>query len=145
LIGRNEYRPDDKQVLAISSFTGNCGTAFQLKDDILGIEGNQDEIGKPVGSDIREGKKTVILHEALKNASEKERAIIRDTLGNKQASSDQVDAVAKLFRVLGGIARAERRASELVDKALNELPKIPHNRYRDLLESWAYHMVHRNR
>ena len=145
LIGRNEYCPDDKQVVAIKNFTSNCGTAFQLQDDILGIEGKEKDLGKPVGSDIKEGKKTVIVHEVLKNANDEQREVIMRTLGNKKASDDQIAAVTALFRKLNGIDRAKERAGDYIKKAKKELENIPDNRFSDLLDSWADRMIKRNR
>ena len=92
VIGSGRYVPIEKQdpsspaeeaILAVRSFTSNCGTAFQLQDDILGIVGNEADLGKPVGSDIREGKQTIIVHEALKKAS----ALAGDIIG--QAANEK--------------------------------------------------------
>ena len=67
---------EDSDVQAVMQFAGKCGTAFQLQDDILGIVGDKASLGKPVGSDIREGKKTVIVHESLRHASDSQRDTI---------------------------------------------------------------------
>jgi geranylgeranyl diphosphate synthase type I len=141
LIGRNEFCPDDKEVVSIQKFASNCGTAFQLIDDILGVVGT--DIGKPVGSDIREGKKTLIVHEAWKNANESQREKMRPILGNKNASKAQIKVVQDLFVDLGGIERTKARADHYLKEALEMLEHVPQNHYRDLLKLWAKHMIDR--
>ncbi|MFI6520304.1 polyprenyl synthetase family protein [Spirillospora sp. NPDC050679] len=56
---------DDEQVLRLGRFGGECGIAFQLADDIAGIRDGADRTGKPAGSDLRNGKKTIPIITAL--------------------------------------------------------------------------------
>ncbi|MFC9971121.1 polyprenyl synthetase family protein [Spirillospora sp. NPDC127200] len=56
---------DDHQVLQLGRFGGDCGIAFQLADDIAGIRDGTDRTGKPAGSDLRNGKKTIPIITAL--------------------------------------------------------------------------------
>lgn len=88
---------DDRGVKALADFAGNCGRAFQLQDDILGITGNEKSLGKPIGSDIKEGKKTVIVLHALTNADEAQRERILDILGKRTADDKEVNEVTRLF------------------------------------------------
>lgn len=143
LIGKNSVNFDDEQVVALKNFTANCGTAFQLHDDIIGIIGNEKELGKPVGSDIREGKKTVIVHEALKNASQSERHQILSVLGNKHASQNDISDVTQLFEKLGGIARTKALADHYTNMALPYLNAFPSSKYKELLILWADYMINR--
>ena len=83
MIGKGVADFEDPEVKAVKDFTGYCGIAFQLQDDILGVLGDEKLLGKPVGSDIREGKKTTILYDALRNANEDERRTILQILGTK--------------------------------------------------------------
>ena len=69
MVGLNTADPEHEWVDAISNFAGKCGIAFQLQDDILGIMGDEETLGKPVGSDIREGKRTTIVYHSFKNAN----------------------------------------------------------------------------
>ncbi|MBD3166928.1 hypothetical protein GF324_10035, partial [bacterium] len=57
-IALGRWDPEHEHVQALQEYAGRCGIAFQLQDDVLGIVGDADKLGKPVGSDIREGKRT---------------------------------------------------------------------------------------
>jgi len=143
LIGKNTYNFEDDEVQAITHFASKCGTAFQLQDDILGILGDEASLGKPIGSDIREGKKTVIVYEALKNANESQRETILATLGNRLATNDQVQAVTNLFCDLNGIGRTKELAEYYISEAIPYLDDISASLYKRLLLLWANYMLDR--
>jgi len=116
MIGKNTSNFDDTHVKAIKNFTGFCGTAFQLQDDIIGILGDEKETGKPVGSDIREGKKTVIIYEALKNANGFQKKEILSVLGQRDASVKRVREVTLLLQELGGVQRTQDLARMYIER-----------------------------
>lgn len=143
LIGKNSPDFADPDVQAIAAFASACGTAFQLQDDILGVVGDEDSLGKPVGSDIREGKKTVIVHESMKNANDSQRQTILAALGNRSATREKIQTVARLFRELGGIARTKALAERYIEQAIPHLDSISDTRYKRLLLLWARFMLDR--
>jgi geranylgeranyl diphosphate synthase type I len=143
MIGIDQPNNKHPYVEALSQFTSHCGMAFQLQDDILGILGNEKTLGKPVGSDIREGKRTVIVYHSLSAASRSERSLILKTLGNPKATPAQVKNVTKLFVKLGGIEHAAELAQKYVRKAINALEPMPETEYKQLLMQWADYMVNR--
>jgi geranylgeranyl diphosphate synthase type I len=142
-IGLDKARFDDPLVSALTRFAGKCGIAFQLQDDILGITGDERTLGKPVGSDIREGKKTVIVYEALTHGSESQRAEILAVLGKRDAAEAEVHRVSQLLRDLGGIVRTQDIAQRCLQEARSELAVVPGSEYKDLLLSWADFMLKR--
>jgi geranylgeranyl diphosphate synthase type I len=144
MIGLNLADPDHELAKGISTFTSKCGTAFQLQDDILGIVGDERRLGKPVGSDIREGKCTTIILVAYQNANDRQKRLITDVLGDESASSESVTEVTKLLVNLGGIEYTHNRAQHYIESALPELDKVPPSPYRDLLASWAEFMIERD-
>jgi geranylgeranyl diphosphate synthase type I len=143
LIGKNTINFEDEQIQSLKSFCSNCGIAFQLQDDILGILGNEKQLGKPVGSDIREGKKTVIVYESLKNANKTEKKEILSILGKKSASKEEIDKITSLFHQLGGIERTNDLAKMYIEKALPYLDVIDDSKYKELLIHWADFMINR--
>jgi geranylgeranyl diphosphate synthase type I len=129
--------PDD--IHRLGSFAWDAGISFQIVDDILGSTGDEVTIGKPVGSDLREGKKTMIIVYALNNASPSEKATILKVLGDEMASPADIDEANKVLMVTGAIEYAKEKAIEYVDKAIKNLEKYPDNQARnDLIELIEY-------
>lgn len=143
MLGLNTLDTQHPFVYAISSFTGKCGTAFQLQDDILGIVGDEEKLGKPIGSDIREGKRTIIISHAFKNASDKQKRKLSKIIGNQKANDDEINEVKNLLIELGSIDWTENLAEKYIRDSLKYLDIIPQSKYKELLLLWADYMVHR--
>lgn len=143
MIGLGTCDTNHKLVKSLSTFASKCGTAFQLQDDILGIVGDEELLGKPVGSDIKEGKRTTIVYYALKNASEKQKAKLLSTLGNERITEEEVRQATSLLRELGGIDQTRDLAISYVEDAMTYLDSIPSSKYKELLSIWAEYMIGR--
>jgi len=143
IIGLGKYEPENPYVQSLSEFALDCGTAFQLQDDILGVVGDSSVTGKPVGNDLREGKRTMILHTAWERANESQRILMAATVGNGDASAEEISVVRNLIQELGAIDHARDVAMKNVHRALPHLDKIPASKWRDLLASWAEFMIER--
>jgi geranylgeranyl diphosphate synthase, type I len=144
LIGRNALEREHPHVRALAEFAGDCGLAFQLQDDVLGVAGDERRLGKAVGSDIREGKKTVVALAALRNASEAQRGELLATLGNPRATPAEVERAHRLFQELGGVDRARSLACQVLERAVGALERVPESSHRDLLLDWAEFTVRRD-
>jgi geranylgeranyl diphosphate synthase type I len=114
-----------------------AGVAFQLIDDVLGLTADEKALGKPVGSDIREGKRTLIIVHALKHASEIQRKKILETLGNRSASLERIQEVVGLVGSLGSISYAEQKAKKFIEKSKRALATFPASEDREDLISLA--------
>ncbi len=143
MLGKNTPDTEDESVLCLGEFANLAGIAFQLKDDVLGIISDEKTLGKPIGSDIREGKKTVILQEAYKNADRTERALIEKTVGNSNAAEEDILAVKKIFVERGGIEFADSLANDYINKAINSLKKVKESEYTELLLLASHFMTAR--
>ena len=143
MIGKNTSNIKEPEIEAITKFTGKCGIAFQLQDDILGIVGDEKLLGKPVGSDIREGKKTTILLTALKNATPDQTKTILSTIGNKNATEKDINEVKELLIELKGVEYTNNLAENYIHNALPYLNKLPDSKYKELLREWANFMIDR--
>ncbi|MEA3229975.1 MAG: polyprenyl synthetase family protein, partial [archaeon] len=82
---------DTKVQNILTEYAMPLGQAFQLQDDILGLFGNEEQLGKPVGSDIREDKKTLLIIKALENARKDEKDMIRNALGNPDITEGTIE------------------------------------------------------
>lgn len=109
------------QVASLEAFARPLGIAFQLRDDLLGAFGDPKETGKPFGSDIRAGKRTMLAISALERASISEREIITSTLGKESASDSEVREVVRLYEASGAKAVVEERLEALVSAAIEKL------------------------
>ena len=142
-IALNDAAPNRPEAQAIARFGSLCGAAFQIQDDILGIVGDASQLGKPVGSDIREGKSTLLTLKALERADERGRGRILRALGDSAATADDIDAVSGLIRDLGVIDYAKGVSHRYVTEALPHLLTLPDNENRRLLALWAKYLIER--
>lgn len=143
MIGLDDVDGTRPEVGWIANFCGNCGTAFQLQDDILGVVGNAAQTGKPVGADLREGKKTLIAFQALRRANDTQRAQLARALGKPQASDDDVARATQVLHEVDAINYTQRLAEQLIDEAMANLRRLPESPYRDLLSQWAEYLIAR--
>jgi geranylgeranyl diphosphate synthase type I len=105
----------------LSDYGIPLGLAFQIQDDILGLFGSEEKTGKPVGSDVREGKKTLLILHALERAAPDQRALIQNALGNEQVTLEEVDALRAVVRETGSLEYSRRRVAELTGKAVQAI------------------------
>ncbi|MCH7541449.1 polyprenyl synthetase family protein [Patescibacteria group bacterium] len=101
----------------LSSYGLPMGKAFQIQDDILGTFSTEEVIGKPVDSDIREGKKTLLVVKAYEFGKPHERNMMDATIGNKVSSKEQIDCVRKIIRDSGALEYSQRLANKLIIQA----------------------------
>jgi len=103
---------------ALKSYAGELGQAFQIKDDLLDI-GVAGKKGREVGSDIKKGKKTLLVIYALKKANAQQKKNLLEALGNQKATSKQIKEIIKTFYELGSIRYCEKIAAQKIKKAIN--------------------------
>lgn len=130
---------DLNEVTKLGSYAEKAGIAFQIVDDILGVTADEETLGKPVGSDLREGKKTLILIHALDKASDAERSAIEKVLGVYNASQSEISVVEEALKNIGSIKYAKARAMEYADEAKKALTSFPESvSKKDLLNLVEY-------
>lgn len=130
-----------EEVGRLGNFAWNAGIAFQLVDDYLGATSDEETLGKPVGSDLREGKKTLIIIHALSHAYPEERKKIERVLGVEDASPFDLKAAGELLKSLGSIDYTLDCAKGYSEKAKKMLDLFPDSEAkRDLTELVDYFM-----
>lgn len=92
------------------------GIAFQMRDDTIGIFGDEELTGKPATADILSGKRTVLLTLALQAANSTQAATIRATVGNRTASEHDIEQVREIIRETGAYDRHEALITDRVDR-----------------------------
>ena len=119
----------------------NLGISFQIADDILGLVGDPKITGKPLGSDLREGKRTIILLHAMQSLDETYKMKVNAVLGNRNVSEEQILEVIDILKQAGSIDYAREKAKIFAEKAidyLNNLPNNDHRKYLEMLARFAY-------
>lgn len=124
-----------EMVKGLGDFAWNAGLAFQLVDDYLGVTADEETLGKPVGSDIREGKKTLLIIHSLNNASPEEKKSIERVLGENDAPQSEVKAVFDLLHDLGSLSYTLEKGKYFAGKATSMIDIFPDSEpKRDLLD-----------
>ncbi len=139
---------DQARIRALGNYGTKIGAAFQVVDDLLDYQGDQDATGKKVGNDFIEGKLTLPLLHALLRASPAERERLADLITGDRT---QPEAYARLYRCvekLGGFSSARSTAEDLVEEAVTELELFSGSDDREshgLLIGLARFILERNR
>lgn len=92
---------EDEQIGLLDRIGELLGVVFQLKDDELGLFGNEERLGKPIGSDLREGKKTPFFLRLIARAGAAEQERLNKLLGSEQLSAGDVEYVRSLMESYG--------------------------------------------
>ncbi len=116
----------------------NIGMAFQIIDDILDYTGNERELKKPVGNDIRAGLVTLPLICALREDKEGE---LGELVQTERFPNSDYDLILEKTRELGGIEAARGFARRYTDRALREIYKLPNGPARENMEQLAKRLL----
>jgi geranylgeranyl diphosphate synthase type I len=107
----------------------DLGVAFQLRDDVLGVFGDPAVTGKPSGDDLRSGKRTVLLAEAVERATASDPAAadrLRAGIGTELTDA-AVRQLCDVIESVGALAAVEARIEVLTNRALGQLASAPIN------------------
>jgi octaprenyl-diphosphate synthase len=122
-------------------FGEKVGIAFQIKDDLFDY--GTDEIGKPLGIDIKEKKMTLPLIYALKKSEWLEKRKIVNIIKNESDNPMKVDFVINYVKKSGGIEYAQQKMLEYVNDALQILNTFPETSHRKSLENLVNYTIQR--
>lgn len=111
------------------------GRAFQLRDDVLGVFGDQATTGKSASGDLAEGKRTLLVAEAWDRLDDVGRARLADRLGAADLTGEQAADLRRRIEACGARAAVEVRIRQEVDAARDALPELPPGAPRDTLDA----------
>jgi geranylgeranyl diphosphate synthase type I len=126
----------EKQIQDMKEYARLVGIGFQIWDDVLGLTADEKELGKPVGSDIRRGKRTLIAVHALEKLGpkgKKEKEGILKGLGDEKATNAEVRKVIDLFAELGSLDYAKGFALDYGKRAKRCLESLPESSDKQFL------------
>ncbi len=142
LIGALSTSDNKEYHSAMQSFGENLGIAFQIRDDILDIEGNSDTTGKPIGGDIKEKKITLPLIYSLSQVPKDEASYIRKTIKNGN-NKEKIKKVLDFIRKNKCIDYALEKANAYSLKAKENLKIFPQSQSRKALEDLVDFVIER--
>ncbi|HHS82344.1 MAG TPA: polyprenyl synthetase family protein [Devosia sp.] len=132
---------DQQEAMAL--YGRELGLAFQIVDDVLDYGGVRGTMGKNTGDDLREGKMTLPIILALKEATGEERDFLASALGNGAADDRMLARVLDIIQRYGGLQTAIARALDHARKAREALEPFADSGLRDILEGVTFYCVAR--
>jgi octaprenyl-diphosphate synthase len=137
--------PGDREQ-ALREYGFNLGMAFQLVDDLLDFTGDAAAVGKPIGSDLREGKVTLPLIHLQQHANGGPAPqIIRDVIASRSVEPDQWRELLRALKEHASIDYAYRKAEDFAERAKKPLHAFPPSSERDALLALPDYVLSRDR
>lgn len=135
----------DDDIKTLSDFGDAVGISFQIRDDILGIFGDESKVGKSITSDMREGKKTVLISHFDAVCNQNEKREFYAVYGNANSGLAELEKVRKMLTESGSLYYAENLCKSYVDKAQTLLSLLDvSDDGKELLLGFLEYMTSRN-
>lgn len=113
----------ENDLKALTEYAIPGGIAFQIQDDILGMFGDEEKMGKSSDSDLKEGKWTLLIVKALENGNQRQKRKLLNALGNKNLTKEDHEEVKKIIVDTGSFQYSKDLALKYVNKAKRALEK----------------------
>jgi len=127
-IGSRMSGADDETIQCMADWGLSVGLCFQLMDDLIDVLSDSDTLGKPAGSDLAQGKRTLMVIHALSQDDSSELRDLKAVLGKGDSATQQeIDLGLKALADLGSIDYARERAEMYHSKAHSCLDRLPNN------------------
>jgi len=133
------------QTNAMNEYGKSLGLGFQIHDDYLDMSSEKKILGKDIGNDIRNGKKTLIAVHCLNNASKYDKKLLERIFGNLKATDKEVKQVFELFKKVGSIEYAKNTAIKYCEKAKKAIEILPDSHAKEILNELANYSINREK
>ncbi len=131
-------------VRALYAYGYNVGMAFQIRDDILDLTGSEKQLGKPPGSDIKQGNITLPVILSLCDAGMRD-SLLADIRHIQQTQDkEMIDSLVARMRKSPGMKQSEKLAAQYIEKALKALKRLPDNEASRNLREIAFFVGNRS-
>jgi octaprenyl-diphosphate synthase len=135
--------PEEEE--AVAGFGLNLGKTFQIVDDILDFTGDAGTLGKPVLTDLAEGRVTLPLIRALKAGGRPLRDRVKSLVGRKDIRAGERGELLESLAASGSFDYAAQKAREFAERSLESLDRFPDSTPRETLVRLAVFVLTRNR
>ncbi len=126
LLGMKNYI-DEKLIQELEFIGSNLGVIFQIRDDEIGIFSNNHILGKPVGSDIKENKKTLFTYYLLQLSSEEDKSILNKIFGKKDLTPEDIQTIRNMVRKYKIKSKVNEKIQYLSNTLKEKLKKLDVN------------------
>jgi octaprenyl-diphosphate synthase len=130
---------------ALRDYGFNLGVAFQLVDDLLDLSGREETLGKPIASDLREGKLTLPVIHLVQHGGARMRELVADVVRQRQLSADQWQELSRGMAERKSLEYAYQQATEFGERAKASLASMPASPERDGLIALPDYVLSRDR
>ncbi len=135
---------DEELAQEMGLFAREMGIGFQIWDDYLDVYADQEKLGKDVGSDIRNGKHTLMAIRTLAAADPGDAEVFMRAFGNEDASRETVAEAIGVMERTGAVASSRATAEEYAARAESRLRKLAPSKHREFLRGLIYYMIARD-
>ncbi len=140
--GAIESKATNRQARIAWNMGHYIGMAFQIMDDILDYQGNEQTVGKPVMADVQQGIYTLPLIYAMQEKP----AMLTPLLSKRENLNEtELSTILATIQQVDGIKKAQQLAERYTNKALKELSKLPNGNYKDYLYMITKSLLTRNK
>ncbi len=136
VIGATIGTLDTVVIEAFRRFGDSLGLVFQVRDDLLGVWGEEESTGKPVGADLRRKKNTFPVVYTMSKARDRDRDILRQIYSQETVSDQDVAIALEIMESVGARSYAQDLASEHCERAISALStvELDHRAMKDFRE-----------
>lgn len=134
-----------EQIDGLKAYARNIGEAFQIQDDILDIMADEAELGKRIGGDVIEGKKTYLLVRALESVTNNDDCeLLDELLASKGLPEERIGQMRELYLRYGIIDSARDDVRRYIEQAISSLAPIADGPSRSMLIWFADMLMNRS-
>ena len=135
---------DDEQTSMATRFGEAIGMAYQIQDDTLDLVGDEAMLGKPVFTDLRGGKRSVVLMHCADRCSDEDRGFIHGLMNRSGPyESEEITRLRGLIEKTGSLEYARRKVVNYTAEAMEALKSVPPSRARSLLGDLTEYLASR--
>lgn len=133
----------DEQVKSLGEYGRTLGIAFQIVDDILDVIGDEEKLGKRVGTDIKDGNITLLSIHAMNNGSKSSREELASILRKQEKTEDEIQRSLQIIRESGAPERSLQDASNYAQMAREQVSSFDEE-HRDRLLGFVDYILNRD-
>ena len=113
----NRDRIDEKMIDLAYDFGEKLGMAYQVKDDLLDLMGEEAVIGKPIFTDLKSGKRNIVLIHSLQNSSQQDKDFITGLFFKERYTDSEISRSREIFSGCGAVEHAEMISDRYAESA----------------------------